>query len=175
MEETQPAVMQAKAGAAHCIEHIGRETVGEKIEKNTFIGVVKLIAEDGMAAVGEVYTYLVSASCQRLDSQQCCVVPAFQHRAAGDGRLAVSVNPFLDANGTGTGLADGGVDFLLLPCGGRSDDGKVVLGDSTLLKHVQQCGADSTHSAADDDAAGFEIETMHGAEIFAQLVLHGTL
>ena len=43
-----------------------------------------------------------------------------------------------------------------------------------LPEHVQQCGANGTLGTADDDAAGFEVETMHGTEIFAQLSLHST-
>lgn len=89
--------------------------------------------------------------------------------------LAVAVDPFLDADSTGTRLADGGLDLVLLPCWRGGDDGKVSLGDGMLTKHVQQCSTDRTLSTADDDAAGFEVKTMHRAEIFAQLLLHDTL
>ncbi len=81
----------------------------------------------------------------------------------------------LDADGAGTRLAEGGVDLVLLPGWWRRDDGEILLGDGMLTEHVQQCGAHRTLSTADNDAAGFEVETMHRAEIFTQLPLHGPL
>ena len=65
--ETQPVVVQTETGVADCVEHIRCEAVRKKIEKNALVGVVKLITEYGMSTVSEVYSYLVGASCNRLD------------------------------------------------------------------------------------------------------------
>ncbi len=67
VDETQPAVVQTETVVADCVEHIRREAVRKKIEKNALVGVVKLITEYGMSTVSEVYSYLVGASCNRLD------------------------------------------------------------------------------------------------------------
>ncbi len=65
--EAQAAVVQAETGVAHGVEHIRGEAMGKKVQEHPFIGVVKFITEDGMAAVSEMHADLVGAAAGRLD------------------------------------------------------------------------------------------------------------